>query len=57
MAVIWAKPNLEIERTSVRPGRPLMACSRGAVIWRSTSMGDRAGATALICTCTGVVSG
>ena len=51
------RPNFEIERTCSSPGRPLIACSIGKVICRSTSSGPSAGAMVLICTCTGVVSG
>ena len=51
------RPNFEIERTSSRPGRPLIACSTGKVICRSISSGESDGATVLICTWTGVVSG
>ena len=51
------KPNFEIDRMLSRPGRPPIACSIGNVICCSTSSGPSAGATVLICTCTGVVSG
>src|SRR5262249_56955742 len=51
------RPNLETERSCSRRGRPLRTCSTGKVICFSISSGPRAGATVLICTCTGVVSG
>ena len=51
------RPNLESERNCCKPGSPLMACSTGKVICRSTSRGPRPGAIVLICTWTGVVSG
>jgi hypothetical protein len=51
------RPNFESDRTSSTSGRPAMAISTGSVIWRSTSMGESAGAFVLICTCTLVTSG
>src|SRR5256885_1851842 len=51
------KPNFETLRIPSSPGRPPIACSSGNVIRCSTSSGPREGATVLICTCTGVVSG
>ena len=51
------RPNFEMERTMSRPGSPLIACSTGKVICRSTSSGESEGATVLIWICTGVVSG
>ena len=41
----------------LEPFKPPRACSTGKVICRSTSSGDSSGATVLIWTCTGVVSG
>ena len=40
-----------------RPGSPLITCSMGNVICRSTSSGESDGIVVLICTITGVVSG
>ena len=57
VAVIWENPNFEIERTWSSPGIPPIACSSGAVICRSTSSGESAGATVCTATWTGVVSG
>ena len=57
IAVTCDRPNLEIERTSVSAGRPATACSMGSVICCSISSAPKAGADALICTSTGVVSG
>ena len=50
-------PNFEIERSFSSPGKPLIDCSMGNVICRSTSSGESDGAVVLICTITGVVSG
>src|SRR3990172_1566373 len=50
-------PNLEMDRTISRPGSPLIACSTGKVICRSTSSGASEGATVLTWIWTGVVSG
>jgi len=57
VATTWERPNLEMERTFSSCGRPAMAISTGRVICFSISSGPRFGATVLICTCTGVVSG
>jgi hypothetical protein len=51
------KPNLEVDRTSIRSGRPLMACSTGVVMNFSTSSGPRAGDDVKTWTCTLVTSG
>src|SRR3990172_3893890 len=56
-SVTAERPNLETERASSRPGRPLMASSTGVVMNRSTSSGPRAGALVRTCTCTLVTSG
>src|SRR5262245_31932224 len=57
LSTTWQKPNLDTERSSLTPGKPLSTCSIGNVICCSISSGLRAGAIVLICTCTGVVSG
>ncbi len=57
MATTCEKPNFETERTSSSPLSPPRAYSTGKVMSRSTSSGDSSGATVLIWTCTGVVSG
>src|SRR3954447_6006674 len=56
-ATTWEKPNFETERTSLRPFHPPISYSTGKVMSRSTSSGESSGATVLICTWTGVVSG
>ena len=45
------------ERISTRPGKPVMLSSIGIVTKRSTSSGERPGASLAICTCTFVTSG
>src|SRR3954451_2698808 len=57
MATTWEKPNFETERTSLKPFRPPIAYSTGNVMSRSVSSGESSGATVLIWTWTGVVSG
>ena len=57
VATTCEKPNFEIERTLLSPGRPPSDSSMGRVMSCSISSGERAGATVLTCTCTGVVSG
>ena len=57
MTTTCDRPNFEIDRSFSRPGSPAMACSIGNVSCRSTSSGLSDGATVLICTITGVVSG
>src|SRR4051794_13366250 len=56
-ATTWEKPNFETERTSLRPFNPPIAYSTGKVMSRSVSSGESSGATVLIWTWTGVVSG
>src|SRR6266700_1771965 len=56
-AVTWAKPLRENERVDSRPGVPASAISIGNVTCFSISMGDSAGAMALIWTWTLVTSG
>jgi len=56
-AVICEKPNFETDRTSLRPGSPLIDCSSGNVTRRSISSGESEGAVVFTVTCTGVVSG
>src|SRR6266581_8409569 len=56
-AVIWAKPLRENERVDSRPGVPASAVSIGNVTCFSISMGESAGAMALIWTWTLVTSG
>jgi hypothetical protein len=48
--VTCEKPFRDSERVYSRPGIPASAFSRGYVTCFSTSIGERAGATALICT-------
>src|SRR5678809_1126393 len=50
-------PYLEIERISSTFGTPDIARSTGTVTYCSTSVGDRAGAGVITCTCTFVTSG
>src|SRR5207237_5846133 len=52
-----ANPLRENERVDSRPGVPVSAVSIGKVICFSTSIGESAGAMALIWTCTLVTSG
>ncbi len=47
MTVTWESPNRDVDRTSASFGSPEIACSRGAVTWRSSSRGESAGATVL----------
>jgi len=51
------RPNMLALRISSSPGMPPIASSTGNVICRSTSSATIPGATVLICTWTGVVSG
>jgi len=55
--VTTESPNLETERTSSRPGSPLIDSSTGVVMKRSTSSGPSAGAEVRICTWMLVTSG
>jgi len=57
VATTCENPNFDADRTLTRPGSPPMDSSMGRVICCSISPGLSAGATVLICTCTGVVSG
>ena len=56
-AVTWEKPLREIERVYSRPGMPASAVSTGKVTCFSMSVGERAGASVLICTWLFVMSG
>src|SRR5713101_5404411 len=56
-AVTWAKPLRENERVDSRPGVPASAVSSGNVTCFSISIGESAGAMALIWTWTLVMSG
>ncbi len=56
-SVISDRPGLFSERISVSAGRPVIAISTGTVTKRSTSSGERPGASVAICTCTLVTSG
>src|ERR1700680_76954 len=56
-AVTWAKPLRENDHVFSRPGVPASATSTGNVTCFSTSRGESAGAKALICTWTFVMSG
>src|SRR5262245_5708602 len=51
------RPGLLSERSSVRPGSPVIAISSGTVTKRSTSSGERPSASVAICTWTLVTSG
>ena len=55
--VIIESPFRFKERISVKPGNPVIPSSIGIVINRSTSSGERPGASAATCTCTLVTSG
>src|SRR3984957_10519050 len=56
-AVIWAKPLRENDQVFSSPGMPASATSMGNVTCFSISRGDSAGAKALTCTWTLVMSG